>query len=194
MLKSSVVYSVKGFGIKTPALFISTSIRPNRDTAVSTIVAAVPGWPMSPSTNATFAAAGNGFSLVMCREFATTLYPRFRNASTSPAPIPREAPVIIAVFVVFAICQIPFSVKSARTPHSTLEGCACKDFDFLHLRRNRKQLVGSRPQCLGNIATQVGIAARFICKGVEDPEPPRPELHPLPFQGPLFITRGWLRC
>src|SRR5215813_7055709 len=42
-LKSSVVYSVKGFGIKTPALFISTSIRPNRDTAVSTIVAAVLG-------------------------------------------------------------------------------------------------------------------------------------------------------
>src|SRR6266436_998130 len=41
MLKSSVVYSVKGFGIKTPALFISTSIRPNRDTAVSTIVADV---------------------------------------------------------------------------------------------------------------------------------------------------------
>jgi hypothetical protein len=31
----------------------------------------------------------------------TTLYPRFRNASTSPAPIPREAPVTIAVFAVF---------------------------------------------------------------------------------------------
>jgi len=35
VLKSSVVYSVKGFGIKTPALLTSTSIRPNRDTAVS---------------------------------------------------------------------------------------------------------------------------------------------------------------
>jgi len=73
VLKSSVVYSMKGFGIKTPALFISTSIRPNRDTAVSTIFAAVRGSPMSPSTSATFAAAGNGFALVMLREFATTL-------------------------------------------------------------------------------------------------------------------------
>src|SRR5436190_5501518 len=126
---------MKGFGIKTPALFISTSIRPNRDTAVSTIVAAVPGWPMSPSTSATFAAAANGFALVTFREFATTLYPRFRNASTSPAPIPREAPVTIAVFLVFAICQIhPF----VATSHSTLEGCACDDFHFLHLGRNRK--------------------------------------------------------
>jgi len=73
VLKSSVVYSMKGFAIKTPALFISTSIRPNRDTAVFTIVAAVPGWPMSPSTSAIFAAAANGFALVMFREFATTL-------------------------------------------------------------------------------------------------------------------------
>jgi len=42
-LKSSVVYSVKGFGIKTPPLLISTSMRPNLDTAVSTISAAVFG-------------------------------------------------------------------------------------------------------------------------------------------------------
>src|SRR6266853_5601775 len=72
-LKSSVVYSVKGFGIKIPALFISTSTRPNRDTAVSTILAAVFGSPMSPSTRARFADAGNGFVLVMLREFPTTL-------------------------------------------------------------------------------------------------------------------------
>src|SRR5260370_3955041 len=100
---------MKGFGIKTPALFISTSIRPNRDTAVSTILAAVRGSPMSPSTGATFAAAWNGFALVMFREFATTLYPRFRNASTRPAPIPREAPVTIAVFAAFAICSHPLA-------------------------------------------------------------------------------------
>src|SRR5947207_15615748 len=62
-----------GFGIKTPALFISTSIRPNRDTAVSTIFAAVRGSPMSPSTSATFVAVENGFAVVMFREFATTL-------------------------------------------------------------------------------------------------------------------------
>jgi len=87
---------------------------------------------MSPSTSATFAAAANGFSFVMCREFATTLYPRFRNASTSPAPIPRDAPVRIAVFVVFAIRQIPLA-SVRRNSHSTLEGCACDDFHFLHL-------------------------------------------------------------
>src|SRR6266850_8443031 len=121
---------------------------------------------MSPSTSATFAASANGFSFVMCREFATTLYPRLRKASTSPAPIPREAPVTIAVFVVFAICQIPFSVQFARTSHSTLEGCGCKDLHFLHLRRNRKYLTGPSAQCFRNLATQVGIAARFICKGV----------------------------
>src|SRR6267142_546705 len=71
VLKSSVVYSVKGFGIKTPALLTSTSIRPNRDTAVSTIFAAVRGSPMSPSTSATFAAVENGFTLVIFREFAS---------------------------------------------------------------------------------------------------------------------------
>ena len=72
-LRSSVVYSVKGFGIKIPALFTSTSTRPNRDMAVSTILAAVFGSPMSPSTSARFADAGNGFALVMFREFPTTL-------------------------------------------------------------------------------------------------------------------------
>src|SRR5262245_50767120 len=61
---------------------------------------------MSPSTSATLAGAANGFSLVMFREFATTLYARSRNASTSPAPIPREAPVTIAVLIVFAICKL----------------------------------------------------------------------------------------
>src|SRR5262245_16744812 len=66
---------------------------------------------MSPSTSPTFAAAANGFSLVMFREFATTLYPRLRNASTSPAPIPREAPVIIAVLLVFAICKLRLPIS-----------------------------------------------------------------------------------
>jgi hypothetical protein len=50
--------------------------------------------------------AGNRFALVMFREFATTPYPRFRNSSTSVAPIPREAPVTTAVFCVFAIFKL----------------------------------------------------------------------------------------
>src|SRR5262249_4224715 len=112
VLKSSAVYSVNGFGIRTPALFISTSIRPNLETAVSTILAAVSGSPISPSTSATFEAAANGLALVMVREFATTLYPRLRNASTSPAPIPREAPVIIAVLLVCAISKLPLSISA----------------------------------------------------------------------------------
>src|SRR5580693_3549005 len=78
------------------------------------MLAAVPGSPMSPSTKATFAAAAKGFSLVMCREFATMLYPRFRNASTSPAPIPREAPVIIAVLLVFGIYRAPYLTSPHR--------------------------------------------------------------------------------
>src|ERR1700675_2014011 len=103
VLKSSVVYSVKGFGIKTPALFISTSIRPNRNTAASTIFAAVPGSQMSPSTSAIFADAANGFAFVMFREFATTLYPRSRNDWATPAPMPCEPPVTMTVFFLFAI-------------------------------------------------------------------------------------------
>ena len=128
VLKSSVVYPVKGFGIKTPALFISTSIRPNRDTAVSTIAAAVSG-AMSPSTSATFAAAANGLSFVVFREFATKLYPRFKNASTNPAPIPRDAPVTIAVFVIFAICQIRFQ-RPGRANLALVLGAAGKNGAF----------------------------------------------------------------
>src|SRR6516162_8168274 len=52
---------------------LSTSIRPNLDTVVSTILAAVFGSPMSPSTRARFADAGKGLALVMFCEFATTL-------------------------------------------------------------------------------------------------------------------------
>src|SRR5258707_14995854 len=61
---------------------------------------------MSPSTSARLSDAGNGFAFVMCRELPTTLEPRFKNASTSPAPIPCEAPVTIAVFCVFAISKL----------------------------------------------------------------------------------------
>jgi hypothetical protein len=88
--------------MKIHALFISTSIRPNRDRTVSTIFAAVPGSQKSPSTSTRFADAGNRLILVMFREFTTPLKPSFWNTSTSPAPIPCEAPVTIDVFRVFA--------------------------------------------------------------------------------------------
>src|SRR5580658_7972355 len=89
-----------------PALLMSTSIRPNRDTAVSVIFAAVLGSAMSPATNARFADAGNGFTVVMFREFATTRYPRCESVDTSPAPIPREAPVTMAIFCDSVICRL----------------------------------------------------------------------------------------
>src|SRR5215469_10978128 len=115
-LNSSVVYSVKGLGIKMPALLIRVSIRPNRDTAVSAIFAAVRGSPMSPSTSERFADGGKGFVLEMFREFATTLYPRSRNASTKPAPIPWEAPVMIADFCVFGMRVLVRIIRCLSKP------------------------------------------------------------------------------
>src|SRR5215831_2420825 len=54
---------------------------------------------------------------------------------------------------------------------------------------DRQQFVGSRSQCLRDLTSQVGIAAAFICEGVEDAELPRPKLDRIPFQGPFFIQR-----
>ena len=76
--------------------------------------------------------------------------------------------------------------------HLVLQRCACKNLDFFDLRGSREQFVGPRPQRLRNLATQVGIATPFICKGVEDAELPRPKLDRIPFQGPIFIDREGL--
>src|SRR5215831_6394844 len=81
-----------------PALLTSTSITLKRDTAVSTILAAVNGSPMSPSIRATWWEASTSVDWVIFRELATTLNPRATNAFTIPAPIPCDAPVTIAVF------------------------------------------------------------------------------------------------
>src|SRR5215831_13387401 len=96
-LKSSAVYSVNGLVKKMPALLTSTSIDLKRDIAVSTILAAVAGSPMSPSTRATWLEAATSVDWVTFRELATTLKPRSANAFTIPAPIPCEAPVTMAV-------------------------------------------------------------------------------------------------
>src|SRR5262245_2641470 len=81
-----------------PALLTSASIDLKRDSAVSTILAAVAGSPMWPSTRATWLEAATSVDWVIFRELATTLNPRVTNAFTIPAPIPCEAPVTIAVF------------------------------------------------------------------------------------------------
>src|ERR1700752_2066494 len=81
-----------------PALLTSTSIDSNRESAVSTILAAVAGSPMWPSTRATSSEAATSVDWVIFRELATTLKPRSTNALTIPAPIPCDAPVTMAVF------------------------------------------------------------------------------------------------
>src|SRR5437588_164705 len=81
-----------------PALLTSTSIDWKRASAVSTILAAVAGSPMWPSTRATPSEAAISVDWVTFRELATTLKPRSTNPFTIPAPIPWEAPVTMAVF------------------------------------------------------------------------------------------------
>src|SRR5262249_48384308 len=83
---------------KMPALLTSALIDLKRDSAVSTILAAVAGSPMWPSTRATWLEAATSVDWVTFRELATTLNPRRANAFTIPAPIPCEAPVTMAVF------------------------------------------------------------------------------------------------
>src|SRR5262249_5150818 len=80
-----------------PALLTSTSIDWKRDVAAPTILAAVTGSPMSPSPRATRPEAPTSVDWVPFRELATTLKPRSTNPFTIPAPMPREAPVTMAV-------------------------------------------------------------------------------------------------
>src|SRR5258705_9719354 len=108
-----------------PALLTSASIVLKRDSAVSTRRAAVAGSPMWPSTRATWLEATTSVDWVTLRELATTLKPRSTNAFTIPAPIPRDAPVTMAVFRVLMIVyletdfsqveKIPFSGISFKS-------------------------------------------------------------------------------
>src|SRR5436190_19063438 len=100
-----------------PALFTSASIVLKRDSAVSTIVAAVAGSPMWPSTRATWSEAATSVDWVTFRELATTLNPRSTNAFTIPAPIPCDAPVTMAVLrglLMVAYLQVACPAKAMR--------------------------------------------------------------------------------
>src|SRR3954470_10774676 len=79
--------------MNTPALLIRVSIRPNRSSAWSTVRRAVSASAMSPVT------ATHPFSFARAdqdRATPTTAYPARRYPATRPAPIPCEAPVMIA--------------------------------------------------------------------------------------------------
>src|SRR4029077_20319073 len=119
-----------------PALLTSASIDWKRDSAVSTILAAVAGSPMWPSTRATWGEAATSVDWVTFRELATTLKPRSTNPFTIPAPIPCDAPVTIAVFRVslmvayleniLSLETIRWSSRSEiRIQHNTVAGLAC---------------------------------------------------------------------
>src|SRR5580765_2288233 len=98
-----------------PALLTSASIDLKRDSAVSTILAAVAGSPMWPSTRATWLEAATSVDWVTFRELATTLKPRSTNPFTIPAPIPCEAPVTMAVFRGLFMVVYPENVLSLET-------------------------------------------------------------------------------
>src|ERR1700722_17548687 len=79
-----------------------------RDSAVSTIRAAVAASPMSPSTVATRPDGAMPADSLIRRAHATTLYPRSTNRLVTPAPIPRDAPVTTTV--------LRGSLMAARSP------------------------------------------------------------------------------
>src|SRR5213080_3275811 len=111
-----------------PALLTSTSIDLKRDSAVSTILAAVAGSPMWPSTRATWLEAATSVDWVTFRELATTLKRRSTNLFTIPAPIPCEAPVTMAVFGELLMVVHLENVLAARrrVAKDRLDGALCR--------------------------------------------------------------------
>src|SRR6266446_3514393 len=97
--KSSVVYSVKGLGMNTPALFTSRLILPKLPMAESTTCFATLRLAISPSTSFKRSPGCSVLADVIFLEFATTQYPVSRSRSAIPRPMPLDAPVTIATFV-----------------------------------------------------------------------------------------------
>ena len=79
-----------------PALFTSTSIRPNRPTAESTmaIICAESRRSMGTARSRSGASSKSAATFSGFREVATTQSPRASAARTNSRPNPREAPVI----------------------------------------------------------------------------------------------------
>src|SRR5215471_7440173 len=93
---------------------------------------------------------------------------------------------VCEIFISFSLICISFSlvvISCNQKPHvykqtvaHPFKGVFAQDLHFCHLWRNRKYFAGPRRQRLRDLASQAGIAARFICKSVEDAELPRPSL------------------
>src|SRR6266481_8692807 len=118
--KSSAVYSVNAFTTKMPAFATTASIEPNFLRASSATLCAVSICPMSPSINARWSEAESSLDFVAFRAVPTTLYPRARNAWTTPAPMPCDAPVTITVFRLLAIRSAQRFEPRAKFGHEDL--------------------------------------------------------------------------
>src|SRR6266403_6253184 len=75
---------------------------------------------MSPSIKARWSEAESSFDFVALRAVPTTSYPRARNAWTTPAPIPCDAPVTITVFRLLAIRLAQRFEPRAKLGHEDL--------------------------------------------------------------------------
>src|SRR5271169_1860046 len=100
-----------------PALLTRTSIDLKRDSAVSTILAAVAGSPMWPSTRATWLEAATSLDWVTFRELATTLKPR----STNPFTIPVFSGTLMVTYLENILLP---SGSEIRVQHDAVTGLA----------------------------------------------------------------------
>src|ERR1700676_630391 len=85
--------------MNTPALFTSRSILPKLPMAESTTCFATLSLAISPSTSFKRFPGCSVLADVIFLEFATTQYPVSRSRSVIPRPMPLDAPVTIATFV-----------------------------------------------------------------------------------------------
>src|ERR1700754_2395668 len=103
-------------------LLIRVSTRPNCERAVSTRRSAVAGSPIFPATVSISGCCESG----MVRELAIMREPLLRYASTKPAPTPRDAPVMIAIFsVLFFISVYSCRPWSSRHLADDFGGWTC---------------------------------------------------------------------